>query len=203
MKNPEKRAKLKAFCLKYHFNFFIEFKKFISRGNVLDLAVGVIIGGAFTAIVTALTNGVLKPLINFVIAAIIGGDDATGIYTFLKVVKDAEGTIDMTASIFIDWGALISAIINFFLIAFVLFLIIKAINKAKDLGAKDDKMEKKIEKRKAAGKPLTKKQEKYLADKEAARVAAEEEKRKAEEEANKLSRSELLLTEIKELLAKK
>lgn len=183
--------------------FFSEFKKFISRGNVLDLAVGVIIGGAFTAIVTALTNGVLKPLINFVIAAIIGGDDATGIYTFLKVVKDAEGTIDMTASIYIDWGALISAIINFFLIAFVLFLIIKAINKAKDMGATDAKIEKKIEKRKAAGKPLTKKQEKYLADKEAARVAAEEEKKKAEEEANKLTRSEQLLTEIKMLLEKK
>ena len=183
--------------------FFSEFKKFISRGNVLDLAVGVIIGGAFTAIVTALTNGVLKPVINYVISLIIGGDDATGIYTFLKVVKDGDGVVDMAASIYIDWGALISAIINFFLIAFVLFLIIKAINKAKDFGAKDEKMEKKIEKRKAAGKPLTKKQEKYLADKEAARVAAEEEKRKAEEEANKLSRSELLLTEIKELLAKK
>ena len=183
--------------------FFSEFKKFISRGNVIDLAVGVIIGGAFTAIVTALTNGVLKPLINFVISLIIGGDDATGIYSFLKPVYDADGVIDMAASIYIDWGALISAIINFFLIAFVLFLIIKAINKAKDMGATDAKMEKKIEKRKAAGKPLTKKQEKYLAAKEAARVAAEEEKRKAEEEANKLSRSEQLLTDIKELLAKK
>ena len=183
--------------------FFAEFKEFITRGNVIDMAVGIIIGGAFTAIVTAVTNGVLKPLINYVIALIIGGDDATGIYTFLKPVYDGTGVIDMAASIYIDWGALISAIINFFLIAFVLFLIIKAINKAKDFGAKDEKMEKKIEKRKAAGKPLTKKQEKYLADKEAARVAAEEEKRKAEEEANKLSRSELLLTEIKELLAKK
>ena len=183
--------------------FFSEFKKFISRGNVIDLAVGVIIGGAFAAIVTALTNGVLKPLINYVIFCIFGGDDATGIYTFLKVITDKEGSIDMAASIYIDWGALISAIINFFLIAFVLFLIVKAINKAKDMGATDEKMEKKIAKRQAAGKKLTKKQEKYLAAKEAARVAAEEEKRKAEEEANKLSRSELLLTEIKELLAKK
>ena len=183
--------------------FFSEFKKFISRGNVIDLAVGVIIGGAFTAIVTALTNGVLKPLINFIISLIIGGDDATGIYSFLKPVYDADGVIDMAASIYIDWGALISAIINFFLIAFVLFLIIKAINKAKDMGATDEKMEKKIAKRQAAGKKLTKKQEKYLAAKEAARVAAEEEAKKAEEEANKLSRSEQLLTEIKELLAAK
>ena len=182
--------------------FFSEFKKFISRGNVIDLAVGVIIGGAFTAIVTALTNGVLKPLINFVISLIIGGDDATGIYTFLKVVKDSEGTIDMTASIYIDWGALISAIINFFLIAFVLFLIIKAINKAKDV-AKDPKIEERIAKKQEAGKKLSKKEMKYLADQEAAKLAAEEEARKAEEEANKLTRSEQLLTEIKELLAKK
>ena len=182
--------------------FFSEFKKFISRGNVIDLAVGVIIGGAFTAIVTALTNGVLKPLINFVISLIICGDDATGIYTFLKVVKDSEGTIDMTASIYIDWGALISAIINFFLIAFVLFLIIKAINKAKDV-AKDPKIEERIAKKQEAGKKLSKKEMKYLADQEAAKLAAEEEARKAEEEANKLTRSEQLLTEIKELLAKK
>ena len=182
--------------------FFSEFKKFISRGNVIDLAVGVIIGGAFTAIVTALTNGILKPLINYLISLIIGGDDATGIYTFLKVVNDGDGAVDMSASIYIDWGALISAIINFFLVALILFIIIKAINKAKD-AAKDPKIEEKIAKKQAAGKKLNKKEQKYLADQEAAKVAAEEEKRKTEEEANKLSRSEQLLTEIKMLLEKK
>ncbi|MCR5309186.1 MAG: large conductance mechanosensitive channel protein MscL [Bacilli bacterium] len=182
--------------------FFSEFKKFISRGNVIDLAVGVIIGGAFTAIVTALTNGILKPLINFIISLIIGGDDATGIYTFLKVVNDADGVVDMAASIYIDWGALISAIINFFLVALILFIIIKAINKAKD-AAKDPKIEERITKKQAAGKKLSKKEQKYLADLEAAKLAAEEEKRKAEEEANKLTRSEQLLTEIKMLLEKK
>ena len=182
--------------------FFSEFKKFISRGNVIDLAVGVIIGGAFTAIVTALTNGVLKPLINYIISLIIGGDDATGIYTFLKVVKDGDGAVDMAASIYIDWGALISAIINFFLIALVLFIIIKAINKAKE-AARDPKIEQRIAKKQAAGKKLNKKEAKYLLDQEAAKAAAEEEARKAEEEANKLSRSEQLLTEIKDLLAAK
>ena len=182
--------------------FFSEFKKFISRGNVIDLAVGVIIGGAFTAIVTALTNGVLKPLINFIISLIIGGEDATAIYSFLKPVYDADGVIDMSASIYIDWGALISAIINFFLIALVLFIIIRAINKAKDV-AKDPKIEERIAKKQAAGKKLSKKEAKYLIEQEAAKAKAEEEARKAEEEANKLSRSEQLLTEIKDLLAAK
>lgn len=183
--------------------FFSEFKKFISRGNVLDLAVGVIIGGAFTAIVTALTNGILKPLINFIISLITGGNDANAIYSFLKVVKDANGDIDMAASIYIDWGALISAIINFFLIAFVLFLIIKAINAAKDLTDVDSNMEKIIAKKTEAGKKLNKKERRFVERKEAAEAAAKEAAIKAEEEANKLTRTEQLLTEIKNLLEKK
>ena len=150
--------------------FFSEFKKFISRGNVLDLAVGVIIGGAFTAIVTALTNGILKPLINFIISLISGGNDANAIYTFLKPVYDATGVIDMSASIYIDWGALISAIINFFLIALVLFIIIKTINTAKDLKDSESAMAKSIAKRQAAGKKLSKKQTRYL-EKQAAAIA--------------------------------
>ena len=104
--------------------FFREFKKFITRGNVIDLAVGVIIGGAFTAIVTALTNNILRPLINALIH-VCGGGEGISAYTFL--VGSAE---DMSSAIYIDWGAFISAIINFILIAFVLFFIIKAINKA-------------------------------------------------------------------------
>ena len=105
--------------------FFKEFKDFISRGNVIDLAVGVIVGGAFTAIVTALTTNILRPLINWIIY-LCGGGEGIAAYTFL--VGSAE---DMDSAIYIDWGAFISAIINFVLIALVLFLIIKAINKAK------------------------------------------------------------------------
>ena len=183
--------------------FFSEFKKFISRGNVVDMAVGVIIGGAFTAIVTALTNGILKPLINFVIAAIMGGEDASAIYTMLKAVKDADGVIDMSASIYIDWGALISAIINFFLIALVLFVIIKAINGAKDMAQGDAVIEARIAKKQAAGKPLNKKEAAYVAKKEEAKAAAEAAEKAAAVEAAKLSRSEQLLTDIKALLEKK
>ena len=114
--------------------FFGEFKKFITRGNVIDLAVGMIIGAAFTAIVNALVNSIFKPLINT-----IPMGDLNGLITML-VPKDANGVqvsfgsaaIDMTKSVYIDWGAFIMAVINFILTAFILFLIIKAINSFRD-----------------------------------------------------------------------
>ena len=120
--------------------FFGEFKTFISKGNVMDLAVGMIIGSAFTAIVTALTNGILKPLINWVIYLICGGKGMEDMFTFLvktettvvnAVSGEPEVVIDLANSIYIDWGAFISAIINFLLIALVLFIIVKAMNKVK------------------------------------------------------------------------
>ena len=118
--------------------FFGEFKTFISKGNVMDLAVGMIIGSAFTAIVTALTNGILKPLINWVIYLICGGKGMEDMFTFLvktTTLTEVDGavveTIDLANSIYIDWGAFISAIINFLLIAIVLFIIVKAMNKVK------------------------------------------------------------------------
>lgn len=118
--------------------FFKEFKTFITRGNVLDMAVGVIVGGAFTAIVNALSNNILKPVINWVLTLIFGQDSLSNIYTYLKKVyiKDALGNatteIDLAQSIYIDWGSFINAIINFIIIAFVLFCIVKAINKIQE-----------------------------------------------------------------------
>ena len=112
-----------------------EFKAFITKGNVVDLAVGMIIGAAFTAIVTALVNNIFKPLIN----AIPMGD-LQGLITML-VAKNAEGltaaecaqkgvefVVDMTKSVYIDWGAFIMAIINFLITALVLFAMVKLIN---------------------------------------------------------------------------
>lgn len=119
---------------------FKEFKEFIMRGNVFDMAVGIIVGGAFTAIVTALCDNVLKPIINWFLALIIGTDSLDGVYTFLKTayVLDEFGkattVIDLANSIFIDWGSLINAVINFLLIALILFLIIKIINKIHEFG---------------------------------------------------------------------
>ncbi len=127
--------------------FFQEFKKFITRGNVVDMAVGVIVGGAFTAIVNGLSNFILKPIINWLLAMLIGADALSEQLTFLtKVYKTEEildpdgivvGTqdvVDLTQSIYIDWGSFINAIINFLLIAFVLFIIVRIFNKFRDNG---------------------------------------------------------------------
>lgn len=105
--------------------FFAEFKEFISKGNVLDLAVGVIIGGAFSAIVTSLTDNIINPLINC-----IGG-------------AEIQGKLHLIGENYIDYGAFISAIINFLIMAFVIFCMVKAINKAMSLGKK--KEEEKVE----------------------------------------------------------
>ena len=98
-----------------------EFKEFISKGNVMDMAVGIIIGGAFTAIVTALVDSILMPIIG----AISGG----------KSVADMSIMVGNAA---IGYGAFIQAIIDFLLIAWVLFMIIKALNKAKAAVAKEE-----------------------------------------------------------------
>lgn len=111
---------------------FDEFKKFINRGSVMDLAVGMIIGSAFTAIINSLVNSILKPLINW----IPGADNTGALQTVLReAVTDADGNI-VTEALILDWGAVISAIITFFCTAVVLFLIVKAFNKLKDAGSK-------------------------------------------------------------------
>lgn len=188
--------------------FFSEFKKFISRGNVVDLAVGMIIGSAFTAIVTALSNGILKPLINWLIAVISGGNDAlASAVTFLKKATLEDGTIDLANSIYIDWGALISAIINFLLIAIVLFCIVKAFNKVKEAGEKTANIVSRAQFKQSKGLKLSKKEEKALKEKEEqdklALEKAEQEKLVAEQEASKLTKTEELLTQIKLLLETK
>ena len=110
-----------------------EFKKFIMRGNIVDMAVGVIVGSSFTAIVNALSNNILKPVINYLLTLIFGANSLSEVYTFLIVVKNAEtGEIDLTQSIYIDWGAFINAVINFFLVAVVLFTIVKLVNTLRD-----------------------------------------------------------------------
>ncbi|MBD5632735.1 MAG: large conductance mechanosensitive channel protein MscL [Clostridia bacterium] len=125
--------------------FIKEFKEFISRGNVLDMAVGVIVGGAFTAIITALTGQILQPLINWLLAGTGAGLEAA--VTVLKPAYDEAGAIDLASSIYIDWGAFITAIINFILVALILFCILKVINSLRAGGKKfAEKQKKAIEK---------------------------------------------------------
>ena len=196
-------------------NFFPEFKKFINRGNVIDLAVGVIVGSAFTAIVNGLSNHILKPVINFLIAKLLGGESTSDIHTYLLIVYDPEGKLDLAQSIYIDWGAFISAVINFLLIAFVLFSFVKIFNKIREEHKEfTEKMSKKRLSReercelKAAGVCLRnwteieawRAKKKALAD-EAAKVAAlaAAEKAKKEREENPTTEDlfKLILAEMR------
>jgi len=111
-----------------------DFKKFITRGNVEDMAIGVIVASAFTAIVNGLSNFVLKPLINWLLAEILGADSLSEVFTVLKGVYvdvvDESGavvgkTLDLAQSIYIDWGAFINTIINFFMVAMTLFIVLR------------------------------------------------------------------------------
>ncbi|WBU55967.1 large conductance mechanosensitive channel protein MscL [Paracoccus sediminicola] len=108
-----------------------EFKEFIARGNVMDMAVGIIIGAAFTAIVTSLVADMINPIIGL----IFGGMDFSDKYWVLSGdVADGvslEAAREAGANVF-AWGAFLSAIINFLIIAFVVFLLVKAVNRAKD-----------------------------------------------------------------------
>ena len=110
---------------------FQEFKAFIARGNVLDLAVAVIIGGAFGTIVTSLTGDVIMPLIG----AIFGGADFSNYFVLLSVPAGYEGsTADYAAlkeagAAMIGYGAFLTAVINFVILAFVIFLLVRAANR--------------------------------------------------------------------------
>lgn len=97
-------------------NFIEEFKQFALRGNMMDMAVGIIIGGAFTSIVTSLTDNFINPILNFV----------TGAQTY--TLQDVFG-----------FGSnFVSALVNFFIMAFVLFLLLKAVNKLMTIGKKPE-----------------------------------------------------------------
>jgi large conductance mechanosensitive channel len=107
-----------------------EFKDFIAKGNVMDLAVGIIIGAAFTAIVSSLVGDLINPIIGL----ILGGVDFTNMYVVLSgTVADGAGlqaARDAGAAVF-AYGAFITAVINFLIIAFVVFMLVKAVNKLK------------------------------------------------------------------------
>lgn len=102
--------------------FLQEFKEFIAQGNVLDLAVGVIIGAAFKDIVTSLTDNIIQPIINLLGATEVAGS--------IQIGSDPNNLL--------NYGAFISAVINFIIMAFVIFCIVKAVNKAMSLGKKKE-----------------------------------------------------------------
>ena len=171
---------------KPQFKLWKEFKAFISRGSALDLAAGMIIGAAFTAIVTALVNGILKPLINWIPLG-----DGTGLQTVLRpAVLDEAGNI-LVEALVLDWGAVISAIITFLLTALVLFAIIKVINTARDFGKRESE---RLKKQLRRGK---------ITEEEAAAAQAKIDEEKAAKEAPAPAPADTtveLLREIRDLL---
>ncbi|APB30720.1 large conductance mechanosensitive channel protein MscL [Vagococcus teuberi] len=106
-----------------------EFKEFIARGSVIDMAVGIIIGGAFTSVVSAMVDGLITPIIGVIISLLFPG---------AETVEDATKGMTFTLNgVTFDYGKLISAIITFLITAFVLFIIVKSVNKAENLMTKD------------------------------------------------------------------
>ena len=102
--------------------FFAEFRKFVARGNVIDLAVGVIIGGAFSSITNSLVNDIIMP----VFSAVLGGINFSDWKWVLKAATDT------TEAITVNYGAFLSAVLNFFILAFAIFCMVKAINTLHD-----------------------------------------------------------------------
>lgn len=115
--------------------FIAEFREFISKGSVTDLAVGVIIGSAFTAIVTSLVNDVLMPFIGL----IVGGYDFSGLKIVLSPAMDGR------AENAILYGSFLQSVVNFLVIAFVVFLLVKGINALRRVREREKHKEKPAE----------------------------------------------------------
>ena len=136
--------------------FIKEFKEFAVKGNMIDMAIGVIIGGAFTALVTAFTTNIVNPLISL-IPGMDGLDEALKIVVKpeVKEVLDEAGEVVTKASpeVAIKFGAFISAIITFLILALIIFLFVKALNKARKSA---EELKKKEETPAAPAEPTTK-----------------------------------------------
>lgn len=112
-----------------------EFKEFISKGSVMDLAVGVIIGGAFSKIVSSLVDDIIMPLIGL----LLGGADISNYFITLDGGKYATlAEAQEAGAATLNYGLFLNRIIDFLIIAFILFLVIKAINKARALTKKPE-----------------------------------------------------------------
>ncbi len=116
--------------------FIAEFKEFAMKGNVVDMAIGVVIGAAFGKITTSLVNDVIMPLIS----RITGGVDFSAWKWVLKAAEVAEDGTEIP-EIAVNYGSFIAVVLDFLIIAFVLFLVVKAINKLRSIGKKEEPAE--------------------------------------------------------------
>lgn len=113
--------------------FISEFKEFAMKGNLLDMAIAFVMGGAFGKVVTAFVEKMFAPIVGLLMGGIDLNDKKVVIVDAVAEVKDTAGliTVPAVAEVAIQWGAFLTAVIDFVIVAFVMFLIIKAINKLK------------------------------------------------------------------------
>ena len=112
-----------------------EFREFAVKGNVMDMAVGIIIGAAFTTIVKALVDGIMMPIVGY----FTGGVDFTEVFTVLGDGEYASlAAAEEAGAAVIKWGVFINAVIAFLIVAWILFILIRSLNKAKDAMAKEE-----------------------------------------------------------------
>ena len=116
--------------------FIAEFKEFAMKGNVVDMAIGVVIGAAVGKITTSLVNDVIMPLIS----CITGGVDFSAWKWVLKAAEVAEDGTEIP-EIAVNYGSFIAVVLDFLIIAFALFMVVKAINKLRSIGKKDEPAE--------------------------------------------------------------
>lgn len=117
--------------------FIAEFKEFAMKGNVVDMAIGVVIGAAFGKITTSLVNDVIMPLIS----RITGGVDFSAWKWVLKAAEVDETGAETAAEIAVNYGSFIAVVLDFLIIALVLFMVVKAVNKLRSIGKKEEPAE--------------------------------------------------------------
>ena len=117
--------------------FIAEFKEFAMKGNVVDMAIGVVIGAAFGKITTSLVNDVIMPIIS----VLTGGVDFSNWKIVLKAAEVDETGAETAAEIAVNYGSFIAVVLDFLIIALVLFMVVKAINKLRSIGKKEEPAE--------------------------------------------------------------
>ncbi len=179
--------------------FFNDFKKFITRGNVIDLAVGVIIGTAFTAIVNSLVKDVIMPFIN-----LLTNGGAGELFLTLRPEQLAEDGTVLVEGVYLTYGNFIQAVINFLLIAIVVFAFVRIINKIQEIADVDKNMCEKVQAKIDNDEELTALEQKWLA-KYSKKNPNDAPKKKIPEPPKpvELSSTDKLLTEILEQLKNK
>ena len=169
-------------------SFWADFKAFITKGNILDLAVAVVIGGAFNAIITSLVNNIIMPLVGL----LTGKASLADLDAWVKApdyVKDPETGLDVivegTGAGHIQYGLFLQAIVNFLIIALTIFVVVRLIRKSQERFAFRERAKAEEAKKKAEEEAAIAAEAKAKADAEAAAIAAEKEAQlKAFYEAN-------------------